>query len=61
MLDIERKIMKTQSELPEQGVLLNRKLENFVNTVWTKLKFFWKSVSASTGIQFYVEVDDRDC
>ena len=53
--------MKTQSELPEQGVLLNRKLENFVNTVWTKLKFFWKSVSASTGIQFYVEVDDRDC
>lgn len=60
MLDVERKIMKTKSELPEQGMLLKPKFEYFVSAVLTKLKFFWKSVSASTGIQFYIEVDDRD-
>jgi len=60
MLDLERKILKTKSELPEQGVSLKRKFEYFFSAVLAKLKFFSKSVSASTGIQFYVEVDDRD-
>jgi hypothetical protein len=50
--------MKMQPELPKEDMLLKRKPENFVSAVLTKVKGFWKSKSASTGIQFFVEMDD---
>jgi hypothetical protein len=58
MLEFEKNIMKIKPELSKDDVLLKQKLENFVSTVLVKAKGFWKSRSTSTGIQFFVEIDD---
>jgi len=58
MFEFEKNRMKMQLKPPKENVLLKQKLEDFVSAVLTKLRIFWKSKSASTGIQFFVEMDD---
>jgi hypothetical protein len=47
---------KASTTFSDKGTLL--KLENLMGAAFAKLKNFWKSQSAHTGIQFYIESDD---